>query len=155
VVGLDRRILYLVGVAVGGVGAYLIYKWVSGRRFSGGVTTVIPVIQTGGGEVKRVETPGGGWVEVRRDSPDKVTIVYTNPQGSTFTITVPSGTEDAVIALLRGEAMQEYYETQRSDVYYRKMLEEKPWVPETQPAPIEYAEGGVPSELRFRLPAMM
>jgi hypothetical protein len=128
VVGLDKRILYLVGV---GVGAYLIYKWISERRayrVPSGATTVIPVIQTGGGEVRRVETPGGGQVEVRRDSPDRTTIVYTNPQGSTSTVTVPSGTEDAVLALLkRGEAMQSYYEEkyERSDVYYRKMLKEK------------------------------
>jgi hypothetical protein len=126
VVGLDKRILYLIGV---GVGAYLIYKWYEERR-----------VKPGGGEVRSEVTPGGGQVEVRRDSPDKTTIVYTNPQGSTSTITVPSGTEEAILDLLkRGEATQSYYEKM-----YKK--------PEVQPVS---ERGGVPPEWRLRSPAMM
>ena len=131
---MDKRLLYLLGVLAGGVGVYLAYKW----------------------HGKRAETtPGGGSIEVRQASPDSVTIVYTNPQGSTSTITVPRGTEGAVIAMLkRGEAVQEYY-TRRSEIYYRKMLREKP-VYEIQPVPPGYADyGGVSPRLMERAPLLL
>jgi len=143
----DKRLLYLLGVAVGGVGVYLAYKWY-GERAGAVRLPGIPAVEvpkTPAVETVRVETtPGGGSIEVRQASPDSVTIVYTNPQGSTSTITVPKGTEDAVIAMLkRGEAMQKYY---------TEISKEKP-VYEIQPVPPGYADyGGVLPRLMERAP---
>ena len=134
-VGLDKRLLYLLGVVAGGVGAYLVYRWYEeGRRT--GISIEKPT--------RTETTPMGANVVIQRVSENTSVITYTSQSGFQFTVTVPAGSEEQVIQ-----------ELERNEIYYRKMLKEKPWYG-TQPVPPEYAEyGGVSPRLLERAPSVL